>query len=535
MNYSLNPNASAFAYACINVKNPLKEALDRLKKCQTTEKDQKRISPVLTEWFGSTTLSRVLSNWEEHGGEKRILADKNSKVLSFIVYNIHGFKSRALEVIELIHQVDASFGIFTEVGNRWHTQTIPDFKIFHERGTNKNGGVIIAVGKHLKASKVETNMANTLIVDIIGLEIPLRVIGIYWPKSQKRDINEISALITKNTVIAGDFNASVKEWNSPKTDKRGEIIKSWSEENSLRYIHGTTNSSRRSDRNIDFTFTNLEGITGETKKFGSNDHWPLVYQSKSTLVKTTNRFPVIQWKIYEFLLCMLQEFWVKQLELLPSLDWYNSYIRFLTALKNRLTTWHCSEKWRPSLPANILDKLKILRKIRNRFRHNHYEEDRILLRLITREIQRDISEYKSNKWNEVLTNIQQNRERSENIFWKHLSNIYKPASPPLSKLLVNNKLITEPRELAEELQKYYEQLLSVPSINHTDPHDMHVAKEYEEILERLKQNHSKIRPTNTTEIKRIIQKLKPKKSSGHDNISNFMLKKLPPPSISRMP
>jgi hypothetical protein len=39
---------------------------------------------------------------------------------------------------------------------------IPDFNMFHEEGTNKNGGVAIGIGKHLKASKVETKLRNTL-------------------------------------------------------------------------------------------------------------------------------------------------------------------------------------------------------------------------------------------------------------------------------------------------------------------------------------------------------------------------------------
>ncbi|CAF4478095.1 unnamed protein product, partial [Rotaria sp. Silwood2] len=48
--------------------------------------------------------------------------------------------------------------------------------MFHVEGTNKNGGVSIGIGKHLKGSKVETNLQNTLVMDIIGLSEPLRVI-----------------------------------------------------------------------------------------------------------------------------------------------------------------------------------------------------------------------------------------------------------------------------------------------------------------------------------------------------------------------
>ncbi|UJR07208.1 hypothetical protein I4U23_011496 [Adineta vaga] len=156
--------------------------------------------------------------------------------------------------------------------------------MFYEKGTNKNGGVVIVVGKHLKATKLETNMAKTLIIDIFGLNEPLCVIGVYWPDSQKRDIEEISQFITKNTIIAGDFNASVKQWNSPNTDKRGEILEKWCTENNLEYIEGTMNSSKRSKCNIDFSFTNFPGITGETLEFGTSDHWPLMYKSEPSAV-----------------------------------------------------------------------------------------------------------------------------------------------------------------------------------------------------------------------------------------------------------
>jgi len=129
--------------------------------------------------------------------------------MNFIVYNVQGLNSRSLEVIELVSKYDASFVICTEVGEIWYKSSLPNFNIFHEKGTNKNGGVIIGVGKHLKATKQETNLPNTLVVDICGLNEPLRVIGIYWPDSQKRDINDISQYITGNTIVAGDFNATV--------------------------------------------------------------------------------------------------------------------------------------------------------------------------------------------------------------------------------------------------------------------------------------------------------------------------------------
>ena len=79
----------------------------------------------------------------------------------------------------------------------------------------------IAVGKHLKATQIEVDIPNTLVIDITGLSEPVRLIGIYWPASQQRDLEDIHRYVTEGTIITGDFNATMKEWNSPKTDTRG--------------------------------------------------------------------------------------------------------------------------------------------------------------------------------------------------------------------------------------------------------------------------------------------------------------------------
>mgnify|MGYP001151580594 FL=1 len=427
-----------------------------------------------------------------------------------------------------IYRYEAAFIICTEVGELWYQQKIPDFNMFHERGTNKNGGVVIGVGKHLQASKVDTNIENTLVIDLFGLNEPLRVIGIYWPDKQKRNLDDIIPFVTKNTIIAGDFNATVQEWDSPSTDKRGKIVRKWSEDNHLKYISGTGNSSKRSLRNIDLTFANFEGITGETMKIGSSDHWPLLYKSELLLIDNTNKFPVTDWKTYELFLCLVQEFWSNQLYLNEALNWYKMYIRFLAALKNKLTSWKDKEKWRPALPQEILSKLKDLRKTKNRFQHQHREEDRIELRQKERIVRNEIGEYRSNKWNEFLTTIQNNHQKASTIFWKNVSRIYKPSTVPFNKLVSNATLVTSQKDITNALAEHYKNLYSPPKIDPEDERDTCITEEYNTIFKEISASKEKITPTSTTEIKKLIKELKPKKSSGIDEISNWMIKKLPP-------
>lgn len=524
----LNPLASAFACAYNKAPNPIVRVDERLQECKVSDKDRKQINKIILEWYTAPTLNSILTKWHDHNNRNAMTVNNHSTPMIFVAYNVQGLCTRSLEVTELINKVDASFIVCTEVGEIWNKHPLPDYKMFYEKGTNKNGGVVVAVGKHLKAIKIETRMDNTVVVDIFGLNEPLRVIGIYWPEKQKRDINEISKLITENTIIAGDFNASVRQWNSPATDKRGEIVEKWCRDNHLEYIEGTKNSSKRSLRNIDFTFANLPGITGETLDVGSSDHRPLLYKSEFIRIETINSFEIVKWNHYEIVLGLLQEFWIEQARIMQSTEWYKYYSRFLAALKNRLTSWVEKDKWKPALPSAILEQLRVVRRIKNRLYKNHREEDRVILRHLEREVRKEISSYRESRWNSFLSNIQNNYGNDMTSFWKHLTRIYRPSALPFNKLAGKTKQLTSPSEIVKELSEYYSNLFTPAYLNPTDRHTSEIEQEYTDIINDIPNWKVSIKPTNITEIKEIIRKLKAKKSAGVDNISNFMIKKLPP-------
>src|SRR5690242_11833670 len=112
----LNPHASAFAFACDRIDNPLLLTLDRLQKCNVSAKDRKQLKPVLEEWFTALTLNNILTTWENHNQQKKNAINKFAMPMSFALYNVNGLNTRSLEVIELVSKVDASFIVCTEVG-----------------------------------------------------------------------------------------------------------------------------------------------------------------------------------------------------------------------------------------------------------------------------------------------------------------------------------------------------------------------------------------------------------------------------------
>ncbi|CAF0970197.1 unnamed protein product [Didymodactylos carnosus] len=163
---------------------------------------------------------------------------------------------------------------------------------------------------------------------------------------------------------------------------------------------------------------------------------------------------------------------------------------------------------------------------------NVEEETRVLLRVMFREVKMAIAKYKTEKWQNFLSTIQQAHDRSDKAFWNYLSRIYKPKTLPFSKLAVNGKSISYEQEISEELFNYYNDQFKEPQLDSSDAHDVQIEREYNELKKILDASNETVRMTNTLEITKYIKKLKGKESSGYDDVSNYMLKFLPPAYVS---
>lgn len=522
-----------FPSRTINLKE---DAMNQFYQWGFKTNDQKLVEEVLSEWFTAGTIENVFSQWEKIAPKD---LETSRTPLNILCYNVQGWGSRSLEVIDMVFKIEASICVFTEVGELWNESSVPHFNIFHQNGTNKSGGVCVAIGKHLKGSRVNLNVENTVIVDVNGLSETVRIIAIYWPAGQIRALDELEPYIIKNTIITGDFNAAIKEWGSESSDKRGKHVKEWIERNNLCYIPSTSHSSKRSNRNIDLTFTNVEEVRIETLKLGTSDHWPLMITCENVGFDKDRFFSYVNWKVFEAIITLLQDFWIKEQNRGMTADeWYVNYVRFLAALKNRLTKWKEKEKFRPSLPPYLIQKLKEIKKVRNRYYHernihNTNEETRVLLRVLTREVKIEIAKYKSNKWQEFLSKIQESHDNRDRAFWLYLSRVYKHKSLPFTKLDTGTNTLSEEKEISEELYKYYAEQFKAQNMNPSDSQEVQIETEYLELMNKLmKTNEKKIEKTTVFEVKKFISKLKPKKSSGFDAVSNFMIKRIPPGYIS---
>ncbi|CAF3687321.1 unnamed protein product [Rotaria socialis] len=130
-----------------------------------------------------------------------------------------------------------------------------------------------------------------------------------------------------------------------------------------------------------------------------------------------------------------------------------------------------------------------------------------------------------------MEQIQSSKNKGEAVFWSHLGKIYKQKSLPFSKLKVGDVVLTDKENISNELYEHYIEQFKPPLLDFTNTHDMEIMKEFEEILKGLSTSTEEVEVTNTSEIRNAIRSLKPKKSAGYDNISNFIIKRLPPEYI----
>ena len=527
MKSTLKPTAKKFFPLSLHSNHLARktQSLTQLDVWNFAEKDKEFTRCLLDESYSGRTLSLVLRQWEENTNKYQ----PSEKVpLTILCYNVEGWNTRHLEVVDLVYKVDASISVLAEVGELWNKFSIPNFNTFQQNGANKNSGVCVAVGKHLRAIQIQIEIENTAIVDVFNLSDPIRTIGIYWPHSQERNLDDLCSYITQETIITGDFNASLEEWNCPVSDKRGRILKEWIEKNNLIYIPASSHSSKRSLRNIDHTYSNIDGISAETIRFGTSDHWPTVVTCENIGYEIRNFVPHVKWHIFKGMLVLLQDFWIQEQTITSVDEWYKNYTRFLATLKYRTTVWKEREKYRPSLPPLIIDTLKGLRRIRNKYYRERMsgcqnEETRVLLRVMNREVRKGITIYKSSSWQSFLIPIREKSDKPEKAFWSHLSRVYKSKILPFSKLDTGHSLISNKKEIVDILSSYYENQFKIIETDKEDPKDIQVEEEYKIILNELSTSEDKLEPTTAFEIIKYIKRLKPKKSSGIDQISNYMI------------
>ena len=271
---SLSPVAFPF-FSCSSPFN-LRKRTDFLDKASMSLSpfDFNLFSDILSEWESCVLLDRCFSWWRKFIPNEEIFHLSSLHILSF---NVRGFNLRWHEVVLLSTSLKSDIVILLETGNvdlSFCEKVFNPFKIFYQKGENRNGGVLILVRHGIHVSRVECKLSNVCVIDIIGDGV-LRLVGVYAPLSKSWTCDDLSSFLSRKCVVFGDFNVDLDQ----DGNKADEFLK-WTDNNFAAYTPEES-TSLRSDRVIDFALARgislsiqtHSGKVGQTHFVGANDQW----------------------------------------------------------------------------------------------------------------------------------------------------------------------------------------------------------------------------------------------------------------------
>ena len=384
-------------------------------------------------------------------------------------------------------------------------------------------------------------MYASVLIEILNGHHKRKLIGVvYRPNSLPRanidiftsTMNDVMDTITserKSCIIMGDINIDLLKYgNHDKTTKYVDGIFS---HGFIPHIHKPTRVTNSSATLIDHIYSNSFHKQCQSGIIITDvaDHFGIFYiESNNTVIKQNRN--IINTRIFS------NESIFHFNQLLQQIDFSDIFqTKCPNTAYNKFIKLYI-EPYNTAFPlvSKRLHKKNIKREpwVTNEFLISANQKSTLLKKKLRKPTEDNIAKYKShltnhNRLRRILkksyysNQLEQNKndiKRSWLLIKQALGKQNDKSDLPHS-LLIDDKYISNKVEISNAFNKYFS------SVGRTIANEIPITnKEYTEYLGQPITKSIFLEPTNETEILSISEKLKPKLSSGHDNISSKLLK-----------
>lgn len=461
--------------------------------------------------------------------------------------SVHG---KQLELFDFLERHKVDVGIVTETWlQQKHAFFHPNFLcVRSDRASSdaeRGGGVMIVIRRGIKFSdlNISTRAIESVGISISTADGDLHIIAAYFPGARRRSIwtqfrRDIATLTRRAEpyFVVGDLNARHRHWNCSKANKAGSLLYQEAASRNF-FIHFPDSftfqpAGRGRPSTLDLSLSNnlLDMTKPITLNELSSDHLPVMFNVSLShpILQTVPKFR-----------CYARADWSRfQREIKSNLNLLDPTI---TTLDNEadvdaaieVLTRTIVDAEAVSVPevqqrtyqvATIPESTRRLIALRNKRRRQWYRRRdpfyKDIVLSLNRRIREECDQAKFNKFKETLRTLNDDRD----TLWRISKALRKSTkySPPLRQ---GDNIIASSSEKAQLLatsfaQAHTNQMADDPetvaavsrSIAHIDQSQLTGAHPW------------LIRPK---EVIQLIRRLKHKKSPGHDNIRNCVIKKLP--------
>lgn len=157
---TLSPSANPF-FSCISSSKLSKRNHFLCKaKDRFSHFDFNLFCKILSEWESSPTLHSCFSHWQKF---VRVCDEPNSLSFHVLSFNVRGLDHRWQEVLLLISSFKFDALVLLETGVidiSFYEKIFYNFKIFYQKGENRNGGILVLVKERISVSRVCCKLPN---------------------------------------------------------------------------------------------------------------------------------------------------------------------------------------------------------------------------------------------------------------------------------------------------------------------------------------------------------------------------------------
>jgi len=315
------------------------------------------LSAIVKEWYSFPTLTSCFSSWKEY---ECPLSPMLMPKFNVLLFNVRGLADRWPEVLVFFEKYKADCLVLVEIGAiEWSLiqKVFAKFTFFYQKGENAWGGVLIVVRPGICCSRIKCDIPNICVVDI-KLEETVRILGVYAPKSKTWKWDDLSQFSSNSCCILGDFNIDLDD---RKDEKAAKDLLQWSDSLGLTPVIPSVSTSLRSERTIDYAFSCGVPLTLQVcEDSTTSDHKPALAvfscERKENMLGAN-----IRWKVFNFFMSLVTEFWDLQWKFANTEECYSNFVTFLRLLKARCTRYFPLRKYRITIPFELRRKLSIAR------------------------------------------------------------------------------------------------------------------------------------------------------------------------------
>lgn len=493
--------------------------------------------------------------------------NRDDKHLRIAYWNAQSVSLKINELISFLNSHNIDICLISETWLNRTCLSIQNFRVYQKdrpcpssHRSHSGGGVAIAIRDTIKHCQLADT--NTTSIEAIGIEIlfencPLRFYSVYFANSKNKNSiplseqlkhyrNDLKKLTSAKQafILCGDLNSKHRMWNCARSNRAGQILFDEITVGNLFIDFPPTptyyppQANRTTPSTIDIALSNGRKRICNIRAINalSSDHLPVLFEveGKSNINLVPPRvkrcYAKADWQVFKSKVESGVDLMhlVERLQTVAEIDEaIMGFTRLIISAEDLAVPNEPIKRAAAPLPPDVVKLISRRNYVRKKWQRSRLPVLKSEVNYLSKSIGELLAKHKNEVWNERLARIKPNSKelwKITRVFGKKNSGI-----PPLKGAA--DKFLFSDQEKAEEIGRVFNLAHATTLNDRSDAETECKVAASSDMISFLSPEISESLLPTPREIRKIIKRLKCKKSPGIDLISNVLIKHLPSKAI----